>query len=115
MTLCRAGRAQEAAPLLDPIRENLDVIEYHGYHQILLAYKGIIDPDELLARTPATGKTAVDHATIGYGIGNWHFFHGRRERAREIFEEIAQAEQWPAFGRIASEVELARVSGRTAH
>lgn len=110
MTLRRLGRADEATRVLAPFDAAMDVVEYHGYHRLLLVYKGEMDADQLFVDTPPTGKTAIDYATIGYGIGNWHLYNGRRERALEVFAEVSRAEAWPAFGRIASEVELARVA-----
>jgi tetratricopeptide (TPR) repeat protein len=108
MTLARAGREAEGKPLLDAIRADFDIVEYFGYHNILLAYKGLKDPDELFASTPPSGAKAADFATIGYGIGNLHYIRGNKARAREIFEIVAHAEAWAAFGRIAAEVELER-------
>ena len=106
MTLARAGREAEGKPYLDAIRADFDIVEYFGYHNILLAYKGLKDPDDLFESTPPTGPSAANFATIGYGIGNWHLFRGNDARAHEIFQRVARAEMWPAFGRIASEVEL---------
>ncbi|MCE9592862.1 MAG: hypothetical protein K8S98_01605 [Planctomycetes bacterium] len=108
MTLCKLGRFEEIAKLAAPITANLDVVEYHAYHRLCLMYKGELEPEFLLASASPTGPTAVDFATQGYGVGNWLLCHGERERAREIFEGVAQAEMWAAFGRIASEYELAR-------
>lgn len=108
MTLARAGREAEARPLLAAIRPDLDVIEYFGYHKLCLAYKGDLDPNQLFESTPPTGKTAVDFATIGYGIGTWNLTHGHSERAHEIYSQVAGGEVWAAFGHIAAEVELAR-------
>jgi tetratricopeptide (TPR) repeat protein len=109
MTLQRLGKKGEANALLEPITGDLDVVEYHAYHRLVLAYRGEIDPDRLLEETPPSGETAVDFATIGYGVGNWHLYNGRKERAASIFERVARAEMWPAFGRIAAEVDLARL------
>ena len=54
--------------------------------------------------------SGLDAVTIGYGVGNWHYYSGRRDRARKTFQAIveANASQWPAFGYVASEAELAR-------
>jgi len=70
-------------------------------------YKGEADADALLASAKAGGRDAV---TIGYGVGNWHLYSGRRERATQIFRDIVEtnADQWPGFGYIAAEAELAR-------
>jgi tetratricopeptide (TPR) repeat protein len=109
MTLARGGREAEAQPSLAEIRPDLDVIEYVAYHKLCLVYKGALDPDALLASTPARGDTAIDFATLGYGIGTWHLAHGHRERALAIYRDVAHSEAWQAFGRIAAEVDLARL------
>jgi tetratricopeptide (TPR) repeat protein len=108
-TLRRLGREREAEEALEPITAELDVVEYHAYHQLCLAYRGERDLDQLLAQARAAGAGSVEHASLGYGAGCWHLAHGRTERAREIFREVAASPQWHAFGRIASEVELARM------
>jgi tetratricopeptide (TPR) repeat protein len=109
MTLARTGREDQAKPLLAVIRPDLDVIEYFAYHKLCLVYKGELDPEVLLASTPPTGATAIDFATIGYGVGTWHLAHGHRERALAIYRDVARSEAWQAFGRIAAEIDLARL------
>jgi hypothetical protein len=51
---------------------------------------------------------ALSNATVGYGIGNWHFINGRTERAKEIWQTVYNDGNWASFGFIASEVELAQ-------
>jgi len=48
--------------------------------------------------------------TIGYGLGNWHLYNGRRDQAMTTFRQIVDGNeaQWPAFGYLAAEAELAR-------
>jgi hypothetical protein len=57
-----------------------------------------------------TSASGLDAVTIGYGVGNWHYYNGRRDQARKLFATIvdAHAREWPAFGYVASEAELAR-------
>jgi tetratricopeptide (TPR) repeat protein len=105
ITLRRLGRSREAREVLEPITADLDVIEYHAYHRILLVDKGLLDAELVLADTPRGG---VDFATVGYGLAMWHLAEGHRERSREILEEVARSPSWHAFGRIAAECELAR-------
>jgi TolA-binding protein len=107
MTLRRLGRDAEARQVLDPISAKMDVFENGSYHRLLLMYKGEADADGLLASAKAGG---VDAGTIGYGVGNWHFYNGRKDRAQEIFRAIVDqnASQWPAFGYVAAEAEVAR-------
>ena len=107
MTLRRLGREGEARALLEPIRADLDVIENRSYQRLLLFYKGALPMDSLLSGSG--DRTAIDDATIGYGIGNWDLYHGRRAEAEAIFRRIVAGPQWPAFGAIAAEAEIARI------
>lgn len=109
MTLRRLGRASEARGLLKPIRGDMDVIENRSYQRLLLMYKGELTPDSLLA--PGSGaQTAIDDATVGYGVANWHLYNGRAAEAESLFRRVVVGPQWPAFGHIAAEAELARSS-----
>ena len=42
-----------------------------------------------------------------YGLGNWYFYSGEREKAREIWEEILVGNSESSFGYIAAESDLA--------
>ena len=106
MTLRRLGRERRANLLLVPIQPEMDIIENHSYHRLLLMYKGLEDPERLLIETEMAG--GVDFATVGYGVGNWYLTRGERGRAIEIFEKIVATDVWSAFGYIAAEAELAR-------
>jgi hypothetical protein len=55
----------------------------------------------------------LEAVTIGYGVANWHLYNGRRELALLILRQLVEthATQWPAFGYIAAEAELARGTG----
>jgi tetratricopeptide (TPR) repeat protein len=110
MTLRRLNRPDEARALLEPITADMDIIENKSYHELLMMYKRAGD------QGPGGGdllKTSIglDAVTIGYGVANWNYYNGRREQAVEQFTTIvdAQSAQWPAFGYIASEAELARI------
>jgi tetratricopeptide (TPR) repeat protein len=105
MTLRRLGRTADAAAVLEPIRQDMEIIENQAYHRRLLLYKGLLPADSLLS---ANGQDA----TLGYGVGNWHLYNGRREQAEEIFWQITSAENWTAFGYIAAEAELRRMLRR---
>ena len=104
MTLRRLGRPQEAEHVLEAIMPGLDVIENVAYHKLLLMYRGEIAQDELLGE-PMDGN---DLPTILYGIGNWHLYNGEVARAEETFRKVLMGGNWPAFGYIAAEAELAR-------
>ncbi len=107
MTLRRLGRDAEAARVVEPIRADLDVIENTAYHRLLLMYKGELPVDSLLS---ASSSGALDDVTTAYGVGNWYLYNGDAARAREIFQRIVATGNWPAFGAIAAEAELRRMS-----
>ncbi len=109
MTLRRLGRDDEAHKLLDPIRRDMDIIENHAYHRRLLMYKGLLQPADLLDENDASD---LNLATLGYGLGNWHFVNGDSSRAVAIWRKVVAGKYWPAFGFIAAEADLARRSGR---
>ena len=106
MTLRRMGRSDEAAEVLFPVRRTMNVIENQAYHRLLLLYKGQLSSDSLMAG--GEGDAALQDATVGYGLGNWHFYNGRKDQAFRIWERIVETGPWPSFGYLAAEAELAR-------
>lgn len=107
MALRRLGRDTEAAAVLEPISADMPIIENGSYHRLLLMYKGAITPAAVA--TAADQGDAVQDATIAYGVGNWHLYHGRTGEATRIFERILAMPQWGAFGYLAAEADLARL------
>jgi tetratricopeptide (TPR) repeat protein len=107
LSLRRAGRHAEAAAVLEPITAELDVIENAEYHQLLLMYRGERHAPDLLA---AAGEDSGGSATR-YGVSAWHLVNGRREEAASLWNSILAGPDWPAFGYLAAEAELARGTG----
>jgi len=110
MTLRRLGRDAEAAAVLVPIRDAMDIVENGDYHRLLLLYQGKLRTDDLVRESGEAGSVA--NATIGYGVGNWYLYNGRREDALRTFKRVLSGGQWPAFGHVASEADLKRMGGR---
>jgi tetratricopeptide (TPR) repeat protein len=108
MTLRRLDRPGEARQVLEPVTPDMDIIENGSYHKLLLMYKGLEKPEAVL--TPAADGS-LDAVTLGYGVANWHLYNGRRDQAAALFRKIVEGNerQWPAFGYIAAEAELARM------
>jgi tetratricopeptide (TPR) repeat protein len=106
MTLRRLNRDKEAAQILAPINERLDIIENADYHRLLLMYQGKIKPETLLEE--ATTGGALSSATVGYGVANWYFYNGQRDKARELWRSVVNGPQCNSFGYIAAEQELLR-------
>jgi tetratricopeptide (TPR) repeat protein len=111
MYMCqrRLKRGDEAEKVLGPIRPDMEMIENESYHRRCLLYKGLVKPDEILNAKASD----LDLATSGYGLGNWYLMIGDATRAREIFERVVAGPYWPAFGFIAAETDLSRVSPAT--
>ena len=105
MTLRRQGRSEEAARLLEPIHAGLNVTEDRSYLNRLLMYKGIHAPGDLLR----AGGDPLTRETYGYAVGNWYLYNGRKDEARAAFERVVAGPQWPAFGHVAAEADLARL------
>jgi tetratricopeptide (TPR) repeat protein len=104
MTLRLLERKEEAEGLLAPITESMDIIENQHYHRLLLMYKGIVTPDQVMDEARELGPLAV--ATVGYGVGNWYLYNEREEKAVEVYNEILDTGGWSGFGYIAAEADL---------
>lgn len=107
LTLRRLGRAAEAAQVLEPVRLDMDVLENHAYHRLLLMERGEIPAASLLAAEG--GAADFDPVTLGYGVGAWSLAEGRREEAVRLFRHVVATGPWSAFGAIAAEAELHRL------
>jgi tetratricopeptide (TPR) repeat protein len=101
--LSRAGEASAAAAVLEPIRDGMAVEENRAYYDLLRHYRGLVTEAEAL---PAEGDP-LELATRAYGLANWKLVRGDSAGARVILERAVAGEFWPAFGFLASEVELA--------
>jgi tetratricopeptide (TPR) repeat protein len=111
MTLRRLKRDGEARRVLEPITPGMEIIENGDYYRLLLMYKGETTPEQLLAEA-AKEKAGVGYATAVYGVGNWHIYTGRPEKALALFLELMQLPQRTSFGYIAAEFELERMGVR---
>ncbi len=107
MTYRRLGREEDARAVLDLIKEQMDILENSAYHQRLLMYKGMVEPDSLMN---ASDMTELNLLTQGYGVANWYYVNGDKARAKALLEKIVEGSYWPAFGFIAAEADLKRWS-----
>ena len=110
MTLRRLGRDEEAHTVLEPITQELEIIENRAYHRLILMYRGEIGVEQLLEQDArAAGANAFP--TTAYGVANWFLYNGDTDRADALFREIVDSPSWAAFGYLAAEAELARSDG----
>lgn len=104
--LLRLGREDDAAALLADLPGADEIIENDSYLTLLRLFRGDEEGDALLA---ADDPTSLGGATVGYGVGIHHLLQGREDEARAAFQRVLDApEQWPAFGYLAAEAEVAR-------
>ena len=108
LALARQGKTREAEALLAPITAGMDIIENGSYHKLLRMFKGELTAESLLA----PGAAGLDAVTTRYGIAAWHLANGRRDAGMALLREIVDryAQQWPAFGYVAAEADLARLT-----
>ncbi|MEE8155976.1 MAG: tetratricopeptide repeat protein [Phycisphaerales bacterium] len=105
LSLRRSNDTDGALVVLDPIDDDMDIIENFAYHKLLLLYKGEVTVSDLLGSAEAG---SIEDATLGYGIAVWHLVNGETDMAYKLFEQIVEGPMWPAFGHTAAEAELAR-------
>ncbi len=108
MALKRNGNDELAGDAIADIHPDIEIIENEAYLNLLLVFKGIFDANRFIE----SGDDPLQNVTIGYGIGNWHYINGRQDRALEIWQDIYDEGNWPGFGYIAAEAELARKASR---
>ena len=105
MTLRRLNKQTEAKKALEPITDNMDIIENDAYYNLLKMYQGKISPENLPEPLIGNANT-LNNASFGYGIGNWYFYNGQKEKALAVFKQITSGNQWSSFGFIAAEIEM---------
>jgi tetratricopeptide (TPR) repeat protein len=102
MTLRRLGKTKEAEKSIAGIPDNLDIIENDDYYKLIKLYQGKLKPEDLITQE----ANSLSSASLGYGVGNWFLYNGKRDEALKIFRQITGGNQWASFGYIAAETEL---------
>ncbi|WP_106792800.1 hypothetical protein [Aquimarina sp. Aq78] len=102
----RMGNEDLARELLDSITNNMTIIENTSYYNLCRFYKGKITIDSL-----QIGKDAPQDDATRYGIANWFFYNGNKEKARVILQEILEGKSRSSFGYIAAESDFSRYFG----
>lgn len=102
MTLRRLGKVKEAEKTVAQVEDNLDLIENDDYYKLIKLYQGKLKPEDLLTND----ANSLGNASVGYGVGNWFLYNGKRDEAMKVFRQITSGNQWASFGFIAAEREL---------
>ncbi len=106
ISLRKSGKTKEADQVLSKITEGMDIIENFDYLNILLMYKS---GDENKVAEKIQSQENGSGATLGYALGIYYQFKGKKEKAKELFEKVVAGNQWVSFGFIGAEMELARI------
>jgi tetratricopeptide (TPR) repeat protein len=98
----RQQRDSVASALLAKLPARPELLENHAYNELLRLFRAEAKPDEL------AHSTDLDRDTIGYGVAMWRLLGGEADAAAAELRTIVARGNWPAFGAIAAEAELAR-------
>ena len=82
----------------------MNVIENQVYHKLCLFYKDELPLEDL---TDPEFSSVMNDA-LAYGVGNWHFYNGEKEKAIKVFKKILDGGSWASFGYIAAESDFSR-------
>ena len=104
MILRLQGKEDEAEKALEPIHKDMSIIENQVYHRLCLFYKGELAEGELTWEGPSSSTNDA----MAYGVGNWFFYNGQRDKAKQVFEKILKNKTWASFGYIAAEADFVR-------
>ena len=101
MSLLRAGRTEEAARALDLVGPEPDVIENFAYLDLVQLYRGDLSAAALLERDSP-------NAALEYGLARHLIRTGDAVRGERMLEALTARPDWPAFGVLGAEADLAR-------
>ena len=105
MILRRLGKSHdEAKEVLEPISKDMKILENMTYHKLDLFYKGDISEAEISEGIDM--EDSADAATA-YGLANWYYYNGEKEKAAGMMEKMLNARAWGSFGYIGAEADLA--------
>ena len=104
LTTRRMGDEAAAAEAIEGIDESTEVIENGAYRDLILLLRGDRTVDEVLGGAD-DGLAGV---TTLYGVAMHELLSGELDSGRARLQRILdQPEQWPAFGYVAAEAEVA--------
>jgi tetratricopeptide (TPR) repeat protein len=109
MSLRRDGRSEGVSSVIAFVTDDMELLENHAYYRRIRMYRGMESARSIESELRREDD-ALTLATVGYGIGNWYLVEGDTTRAIGMFEQIMDTGLWQAFGYIAAEADLARLT-----
>ncbi len=107
LTLRQAGKNDEAARVLEPVKPSMDIIENGAYHERLLVFKGRASAEDFAKQKP--GESGPESAIRIFGLGMMRLWSGDRAGALQSFRSPFLKTNWAAFAAIAAEIEVAGI------
>lgn len=101
----RMDETSDPQEYLVDITPDLDIIENMTYHKACLMYKGEIQADTIDLHS----EDSPANSALKYAVGNWYYYNGNPDLAKQVFEGIVSGDDWASFGYIAAESDLARL------
>lgn len=102
----RMGNPDAAVAALSDISSDMTIIENMSYHELCLLYRGDISIDAMMA---ANGDDP-SNAAVAYGIANYYYYNGDKEKSDQMLQSILEGSSWASFGYIAAEADAANLS-----
>jgi tetratricopeptide (TPR) repeat protein len=107
----RIGGGEEAPSVLGAVQERWAIGTRRREIELLLAYKGRISSDSIVARALAASDD--DRALYSYGVGYYlSLLPLRKDEAESWLQHARTAKSWTSLPYLAAEADLARLRGR---
>lgn len=87
-----------------------ELVENHAYADLIELHRGTLTPEAVMAKADAA---PAEFATRAYGVSVWLRLNDRNEEAHTLLQSIIERGNWPAFGHLAAEADLARMADGT--
>ena len=101
--LRRMGDPRRAERVVEPIHDDMEIIENMSYHRLCLFYKGELSLQDLMG----DAEDSPAGAAVAYGVANWMVTGDDPAEGTEMLEALTSTTGWAGFGFIAAEADLA--------
>ena len=106
LSLKALGQEEEIADYLEPINEELEVIENASYLNACLFYKGDKTLEELFNPDAEVNSS---NSALKYGLARWLLLNDQLDSGMKVLENILDGSDWASFGYIAAEADIVRM------